>query len=125
MAMTLRQEAIEWLERRCGFLANPVHVSKLYDPDESWNHEPVWWFEFPESVLDDEKVACIDLLCQLVGGPEPFVHLRVPTSWLREHRAELHVRPEKGISVYLSSVEETLYRERRGGGSLDFSGFVR
>ena len=123
--MTLRQEGIEWLAREVGATTDPVHVSKMYRADESWNRWPVWWFEFSGKVLEDPDVPCIHLLCQTNEDAGRFVHVRVPNSWLREHKGDLCVRAGGKVSLYLSAEDDTLYREVRGAGQLDFSGFAK
>ena len=122
--MALRQEGIEWLHKHYGSPVGPVHVSKYYDGDESWNKKPVWWFEFPESALDDTTFTRVHLVCQLIGEAEPFAHLCVPTDWLRERKQELHIRPGKGVSIYVSAEDDSLYREMRGTGQIEFSEFL-
>ena len=123
--MSLRDDGLKWLREHYGPPVGPVRVSKYYQADESWNEKPVWWFEFPESTLMEHTSKCIHFLCQQVGMAEPFTHLRVPIDWLRERRQELYIRQDKGVSIYLSAEDGTLYREMRGTGKLDFSEFLQ
>ncbi len=122
--MTLRSDALAWL-RAIGRASNePVRVSKLYSPEQSWTGAAAWWFEFPEPLVPSPAHSHVNLLCESEGGEPRFRHLRIPVSFITERRALLGFREQEvKYSLFLSAEPNTLFQEVRGTGKVDFAEF--
>lgn len=124
--MTRRSEAIAWLRDKGWNSDERVCVSKLYSADESWTGSPVWWFEFPaaEILTANSAHSHINLICESGSKESKFHHFRIPISFIREKHNCLGFREkEEKYSLYLSAEPDTLFRELRGKGKVEFADF--
>lgn len=123
--MSLRNEGLRWLEAHYGSLSGPKHVSKFYPPDESWTKKPAWAFEIAAAELDVTHED-LHLLCQREESPNEFHYLRIPSSYLIEHRSGLYFREERGtFSLFLSAEPNLQFSEVRGNGNIRFDIFLQ
>lgn len=121
--MNTRHKGLEWLERMGRSSSERVAVSKYYTAEESYTHTPVWWFEFLERYAIEEEF--LNLLCQVAPDSGGFHHLRVPMSYILEHKAQLWFRVDKvSFAPHLSADPSTLFREIRGTGQIAFGHFL-
>jgi hypothetical protein len=121
--MGTRSRGDEWLQQR-GITNEPFRVSKYYVSSESWTGKPVWFFEFPETLVSDDSAEYLHLLCEKTSASDEFHHLRVPISIFPACKHHLAFREDtKMFSLWLSAEPETLFREMRGQGSIEFRGF--
>lgn len=124
--MNARPRGLAWLAER-GFStgADPVSVSKLYRPKESWTSARAWWFEFPESIVRGAGLRSIHLLCEAETATPGFYHLQVPTRFLEEHKVAVGYRAaEDKYSLFLSAESENRFQEVRGPGLIEFARFL-
>lgn len=70
--MTLRSDALAWLRATGRASHEPVRVSKLYSPEQSWTDAPAWWFEFPENLVTSQAHSHVSLLCESEVGSQDF-----------------------------------------------------
>ena len=120
--MSIRRDAILWLERNFGKPNGPVVTSKYYKPEESWPKKSVWWFQIPIRTIEENTLGYINLVCQAVPDKNEFYYLKVPVQFLIDNLDQFHVVKDN-ISMYLSTDEKRLFIEERGTGNLDFSVF--
>ena len=119
--MNLRKSGLDWFREHHG-PGDETRVSKFYPTHQSWKG-PVWWFEFPDSAVSD-PTGYINLLCQHRNNPDSFHHLRVPMALFGACKHHLGYREDnKKFSLFLSAERETLFREMRGTGNIEFRGF--
>jgi hypothetical protein len=103
-----------------GMEIDRISASKCFPPEESWTGRWSWWHRVPVVKVDGE--GTIVLACAKREG-KGFDVLAIPASWLREHAADLKIR-SGAYDLFISAERDDLYRERRGRGTLDLSGFV-
>ena len=121
--MSIRKEAIFWLERNYGKANGPVVTSKYYRPEESWPKKSVWWFQIPIRTIEENSLGHINLLCQSLPEENKFYYLKVPVRFLIDNLDKFHVVKDN-ISIYLSTDTERLFIEERGTGNLNFRSFL-
>ena len=122
--MDTRNRGREWLRQR-GITNEPFCASKYYGPSESWTRKPVWFFEFPESLVSDDSAEYRHLLCKKTPSSDAFHHLRVPISIFAACKHHLGFREQKGkYSLFLSAEKRTKFREVRGTGAIEFKAFL-
>jgi hypothetical protein len=122
--MDTRSRGREWLRRR-GITNEPFRASKYFLSSESWNHKPVWFFQFSESLVSDDSAEYLHLLCQKTPSSNAFYDLRVPISIFAACKHHLGFRKQKGAyALYLSAEENTKFREVRGTGAIEFKAFL-
>lgn len=122
--MDTRSRGREWLRQR-GITNEPFCVSKYYVFSESWTGKPVWFFEFPESLVSGNSGEYLHLLCEKTPSSDEFFHLQVPVSIFAACKHHLGFREQEGkYSLFLSAEERTKYREVRGTGAIEFKAFL-
>jgi hypothetical protein len=120
--MSIGPDARAWFKQEYGTPPGKVYTSKYYLPEESWPKTHVWWLQIPMSLLENSTNENVHLICQVAPSKIDFHYLKVPISFLRENVVYFH-KVENKLSLYLSAEPQTLFREQRGTGDLDFSVF--
>ena len=121
--MNTRQRGLAWLRKKGRATDEPVIVSKYYTAEEAFPRTPVWWFEFPSAATDD-RLALLNLLCEVSPDSSEFHHLRVPMGLFLACKHHLGYRDEGDkFSLYLSAEKPRLFREIRGDGRIEFGVF--
>jgi hypothetical protein len=119
--MNLRKTGLDWFRANRGPTEEPIRISRLYPPAESWTGRPAWWFEFGPSVVAKSS-GYIHLLCQHGEDPAEFHHLRVPKAVFSDSKIELAFRADRDVfSLFLSAEPDSLFRELRGRGKIAFA----
>ncbi len=83
--MSIRLNALRWLESKHGKILGSVYTSKYYLPEESWPKTHVWWLQIPRKVINSNLEDYINLICQVTPGKIDFHYLKVPIKYLQEH----------------------------------------
>ncbi|MBL0233825.1 MAG: hypothetical protein IPQ08_09185 [Chitinophagaceae bacterium] len=122
--MSIRPIALKWFKEQYGETPEHISSTKFYTPDISWPRTNVWWPKFPVTIFEDFPNGHVHILCQKEPNGNSFHYLKVPVSFLKEHRDNFHTLNGKHIDLSLSAEERTLFREGRGKVSLDFSQFL-
>jgi hypothetical protein len=122
--MTIRSTALRWLATHHRVRDADIFASRFYPADQSWTDHAAWWFQVPVHRIEALGAGAVHLVCETAPGSTAFHYLRVPAAFLREHLADLD-RPGDGraVSLFLSAEPETMFRDERGPGRLDFSIF--
>ena len=113
--MSIRQQAIQWCERRYGKIKGPIYTSKFYLPEESWPKVSVWWPQIPVRVVDENLSADINILCEAEPKEIKFYYLKVPSKFLKEHLSKFHFVGDI-ISLYLSTDPKSMFYRVKGQG---------
>jgi hypothetical protein len=121
--MGIGSTARKWLASKHGHTNNKTYTSKYYLPEESWPKVAVWWMKIPAHALEPSKYDFVNILCQVDPLSNEFYYLKVPVSFINEHKEQFH-RIGGEIDLYLSAEEHNLFTEIRGEGKLDFSKFI-
>ena len=121
--MSIRNQALQWYNKKLGKIVGPTYTSKFYLPEESWPKKSVWWFQIPINVVEKKQSGHVNLLCQVSPNENHFHYLKVPTKFFQEHLEKFHLVDDK-ISIYLSTDPKRLFVEERGEGSLGFQKFL-
>jgi hypothetical protein len=121
--MSIRQQAIQWCERKYGKIKGPIYTSKFYLPEESWPKVSVWWPQVPISIVEENLAGHINILCEAEPNEIRFYYLKVPSKFLIEQLDKFHLIGDI-ISLYLSTDPQRMFIELRGKGNLDFSEFL-
>jgi hypothetical protein len=120
--MNLRNDGLKWFEEHHNS-REPIRVSKFYPAHESWKKGPVWWFEFPPHDVSNPN-GWINLLCQRQNDPSSFHHLHIPMGLFAGCKHLIGFREDKNVySLFLSAEPESLFREMRGSGNIEFGVF--
>ena len=122
----IRSRGFTWLQNR-GKLPLHIRVSRFYPPEASFPHVPAWWCEFPTAEVEEDAWEHISLLCQTAPKGEQFHHLRVPMGLFPACKHHLCVREREGqrlYSLWLSAEPDSLFRELRGSGAIEFRPFL-
>jgi|SRR5215469_7671230 len=120
--MSVRNQAILWLEKNNGKSQGPVYTSKYYKPEESWPKKSVWWFQIPINSIEENTSGNVNLLCQTLPNENAFYYLKVPSQFLIKNLNKFHIVQGK-VSIYLLTEPKRLFIEIRGRGSLNFEEF--
>lgn len=102
-----------------------IFTSRLYPAAQSWTGADAWWVQLPVHRI--EAPGERDLHLVLEGAERgAFHYLRVPAAFLRANLAGLD-RPGDGrtVSLFLSALPDSRFRDERGAGRLDFAPFAR
>ena len=121
--MSIRNQALNWYQKKYGQVDTPIYTSKFYKPFESWPKANVWWPQVPVSAIEENTF--IHILCETTPGSNDFYHLKIPTQFLRENLIKFHTIGEKIVDFYFSTDPNKLFSEERGEGSLDFRKFLQ
>lgn len=121
--MTIRNQAIFWLEKNFGKPSGPIYTSKYYKPEESWPKVSVWWPQIPVSIVNENLSGYINILCEGEPTKSGFYYLKVPSKFLSEHLDKFHLVGGI-ISLYLSTDPNNRFMELRGEGKLNFKQFL-
>lgn len=82
--MSIREQAKKWLaENHPSEIMSKFRVSKYYSSID------VWFFTFPESYYDNNKVGYLNILLQHENDLDKFHFLKVPYSFFRENKSRL------------------------------------
>ena len=125
--MTIRSRALRWLAARHRVRDGDIVTSRYYPAAESWTGRDAWWVQVPvHRVRALGASGAVHVVCEAGPGSPEFHYLRIPASFLRERLAELDT-PGDGrmVSLFLSAEPETLFRDERGAGKVEFGEFVR
>jgi hypothetical protein len=120
--MSMRSNAIKYLESKIKNIAGPIYTSKYYEPAESWTNSAVWWLEIPEAVLTDTNIP-VNLLCQMTPDGNDFYILQVSAIFLKNHVDSFQLNKGK-VSLFLSAEPATIFIDQRGPGNISFKDFV-
>jgi len=126
--MNTRHRAITWLKKNHPDTRGKVRASKIYDENESWTKQKVWWFEFSESDVLDDFEGNSNLLCEQPYSSDCFYLLQVPNRFIIESKNGLYSREKKGIptfSIYISAEKDSMYIEQKGKNKIEFKEFVQ
>jgi hypothetical protein len=121
--MSIRNQALQWYNKKFGKIVGPTYTSKFYQPEESWPKKSVWWPQIPIRVINENLSGYINILCQVAPNENDFYYLKIPAKFLYEHLEKFHIVNDI-ISLYFSTDPKELFIELRGEGSLDFSKFL-
>ena len=70
--MSIRKQAVLWLENNFGERPTPLFTSKYYKPEESWPKKSVWWFHIPIKAIEENSFGHINLICEAVPNENKF-----------------------------------------------------
>lgn len=121
--MSIGPDARRWFLSKYGKTNNKIYTSKYYLPEESWPKKHVWWPKIPIIAIDKNNFTHVNLICEVAPGKNEFYYFKVPVDFLNEHLDRFD-RVNDTIHLYLSAEPDTLFREIRGKGNLDFSPFL-
>ncbi len=121
--MSIRNKALQWFNVKYHKEEKPIYTSKFYLPEESWPKVAVWWMQIPSHALESSKYDFVNILCQADPLSKEFYYLKVPVSFINEHKEQFH-KIGGEIDLYLSAEQQNLFTEIRGEGKLDFSKFL-
>lgn len=121
--MSIRNQAIQWCQKRYGKIQGPIYTSKFYLPEESWPKVSVWWPQVPIIVVEENLSGYINILCEAAPNEISYYYLKVPSKFLKQHLDKFHLVGDI-ISLYLSTDPRNKFVELRGRGALDFSQFI-
>jgi hypothetical protein len=121
--MSIRPNARRWFLSKYGNTKSKTYTSKYYLPEESWPKVAVWWLQISNNAIDENKDTFINILCETEPSSNDFYYLKVPVDFIKEHKEKFHKIGDK-IDWYLSADPDTLFREIRGEGKLNFSAFL-
>ena len=119
-----RKRAIAWLEDHYGPQEGIIHTSKFYKPYESWPKKRLWWIELSIERMSKSCEKYVHFVCQKENTLKDFYYLKVPIDFLKVYADQFFFRkPKKCFSFYFSAEPDTLFKELRGKGNVDFSNF--
>lgn len=121
--MSVRPDALAWLARYVGPVEGAVVTSRYYGAEESWTGTDAWWHEVPSLESLGTGDGYVYLLWQKPGSAGDFYCLRVPLSFLREHRHGLKDAP-RGYRLHLSAESANRFQDERGPGKVRFARFL-
>ena len=98
-----------------------VAVSKLYEAEESWPGEAVWWFNLPIKRIKENQEGSYYLVGEERDGG--YLVLKVPNMFLLEHLGEFENRYEGKIRLHIAAEGLDRLKEDRGKGKVDFAQF--
>ena len=117
--MTIRKKAKEWLElNHSSEISSGLRVSKYY-PEKD-----IWFFTFPTSYFDPEKVGYLNILLQYKNELEKYYYLKVPFSFFRENQRKFDIRSTGDkFDLHISAKQRNwLYCERSN--NISFENFI-
>ena len=122
--MSIRRSALKWLSTQHQIHSGPRFASKFYPKSESWTRQNAWAVEIPSVYVSAQGAGSIHLLCQDAPSSATFHYLSVPISFLQSNISGLYELQDGSISLFLSAIPATLFRDERGSAKLNFGIFV-
>lgn len=120
----IRSTALAWYLERYGKTDKSIFASKLYNPQESWTKDYVWFLQIPLARINEQDTEYINLLCQDFEGSNDFFHLRVPAKFLQDNIDSFDT-VKNNIAIYLSPKAENFLVELRGKRKISFKEFLQ
>jgi hypothetical protein len=111
--MSISTAAQKLFASNYGETNNKTYTSKYYIPEESWPKVAVWWMKIPSHALDRSNYNFVNILCQVDPLSIQFYYLKVPVSFINEHKERFH-KIGGEVDLYLSAENHNLFTEIRG-----------
>ena len=122
--MSIRKEALSWLNSKYQIEGGEIYTSKFYTPAESWSNSRVWFFQIPLEAVYSKVSQKIHLVCENHLSGEPFIYIKVSSLFLLKNLKSFDVdQKEKVVRIYLSAEAVNMFMEVRGKGKVDFKEF--
>ncbi len=117
-----RNRGIKYLTQNLG-QNKPKHiaVSKLFDEEESWKGNTVWWFDLPIEKINNNPNNDYYLLGE--SDEEKFIVLKVPNQFFIDNLDCFDTQYKNCIRLHLGTQGENRLVDKRGMGRIDFSKF--
>jgi hypothetical protein len=122
--MSIRKEAINWLEKNFGVSGDLIYTSKFYTPDISWTGENAWWIHIPAKRVNQANNKYVNLLCQTSKGSNDFFYLKVPLSYIHSNLSQLTILKNGIINIFLSAQPQDRFQDKRSKSAIRFGTFL-
>jgi len=113
---------LEWLADQDRLIQGDLYISRCHDEAEA--ARPIWVFELDEGMVTPQPDKFVNLLCQKNEADRQFHHLKFPSEFLSVCRHPLaYDKHSKRYILQLSAEQDSLFREQKGIGGVDFGIF--
>ena len=122
--MTIRPSALRWLAVQHQIHSGARFTSKFYLSNKSWANQNAWGLQIPSKHFTAQSISDVHLVCQDATNSNNFHYLCVPVSFIQNNLSGLDIRKNGAISLSLSALPTSLFRDERGSAKLNFSPFI-